>query len=129
MSVIQPDPERLSQVQNEIQDFGAALGIVDGAIQTEERIAGNKQYEAVKTEVDRLGNKLANALLATHAAHIEYENFVNQLEDAGGNVSTLRVSPAGLVNPSDRNSLYFYGLRELSEAGFLSKGEMQRVFK
>jgi hypothetical protein len=127
MSVIQPDPERLSQVQNEIQDFGAALGIIEGKIQIEERLAGNKQYEAVKPEVDRLGKRFADAFLATRDAHLEYETFVNQLEDAGGNVSVLRISPAGLVNPSERNSPYAYGLRELSETGFLPKTDVSKV--
>jgi hypothetical protein len=129
MNMTPADEERLSQIQRELPDYYTALSIVEGRLQTEERLAGNRQYEAVKEEVNRLGSRLANAFLATYAAHVEYENFVTRLEDAGGNVSTLRVSPAGLVNPADRNSLYFYGLRELSEAGFLSKGDMPRVFE
>jgi hypothetical protein len=127
VSDIPASTERLSQVQRELADYGTALSIIDGKIQTEEQIAGNKQYEAVKPEVDRLGKRCADAFLATRDAHVEYETIVNQLEDAHGNVSVLRISPAGLVNPSERNSPYAYGLRELSEAGFLPKTDVSKV--
>jgi hypothetical protein len=129
MSVIQPDLERLSQLQCEIQDFGAALGIVEGRTQNEERIAGNKQREAVQPEIDRLGNIYANAFLATHTAALDYDSFVNRLEDAGGNISTLRLSPAGLMGPSDRNSQFAYGLKEFIDSGFFLKSNMPKVLK
>jgi hypothetical protein len=127
MSVIPADPERLGQLLRELEDSNLAENIINGKIQTEERIAGNKLYESVKPEVTRLGKRFAEAFLATRDTHLEYETFVNRLEDAGGNVSALRISPAGLVNPSERNSIYAYGARELSEAGFLPNSDVQKV--
>jgi hypothetical protein len=127
MNVIPPDEDFLTQTLRKLGDVIVASEIVGSTIQTEERIAGNKQREAVQPEIDRLGNIFGKAFLATRDAHIEYETFVNQLEDAGGNVSVLRISPAGLVNPSERNSPYAYGLRELSEAGFLPKTDVPKV--
>jgi hypothetical protein len=127
MNVTPASIELLPQVQRELEDLGAALGIVNGEIQTEERIAGNKQYEAVKPEVDRLGKKFADAFLALRTAHLEFDSFVNELEDAGGNVSTLRIRPNGLSHPRDSSGNYFYGLQEFVDAGFFSS-DMAKVF-
>jgi hypothetical protein len=128
MSVILADPQRISQLQGEIQDFGAADNIVDSEIQTETRLAGNRLYEAVKPEVMRLGKKFAEAFRDLHSAHLEFDNYVNRLEDAGGNVSALRIRPNGLSHPMDRSSSYYYGLIEFIDAGFFTKGDMPKAF-
>ena len=128
MDVMPASMERLSQVQRELEDFCTARGIVEGKIQSEERIAGNKQREAVQPELDRLGRNFANAFLAVHTAHLEYQSLVNRLEDAGGNISTLHLSPAGLVRPTDPNSPYALGLQEFADAGYFSKSELKKVF-
>lgn len=129
MNTTQSSIERLQQVQRELEDHIAARGMVAGTIQTEERIAGNKQREAAQPELDRLGRNFANAFLATRTAHLEYRSLVTRLEDAGGNISTLHLSPAGLVNPADRNSPYAFGLQEFVDAGFFSKSDMLKAFK
>jgi hypothetical protein len=129
VNLIQPDQELLTHKLGKLGDLKIADSILDGTIQTEERISGNKQYEAVKPEVDRLGKKFADAFRDLHSAHLEFDQYVSQLEDAGGNVSALRIRPNGLSHPMDRSSSYFYGLREFIDAGFFSNGDMPRVFK
>jgi hypothetical protein len=129
VSVVPASIERLSQVQRELTIRGTARNINTGKIQNEERIAGNKQYEAVKPEVDRLGRKFAEAFRDLHKAHLEFDEYVSRLEDAGGNVSALRIRPNGLSAPSDRSSSYYYGLIEFIDAGFVSKGDMPKAFR
>jgi hypothetical protein len=99
MSAIQADEERLGQLLRELQDLNVAEKIIAGKIQTEERLAGNKLYEAVKPEVTRLGKRFADAFRDLHSAHLEFDQYVSQLEDAGGNVSALRIRPNGLSHP------------------------------
>ena len=129
VGIIPASNERLSKLQRELEELVAARSINSGKIQSEERIAGNKQREAAQPEIDRLGRNFANAFLAVHTAHLEYRSLVNRLEDAGGNISTLHLTPAGLLDPADRNSGYFYGICEFIDAGFLSKSDMPKVYK
>jgi hypothetical protein len=129
MNVTKADEGQLSDNLRKLGDLNTALSIVSGTTQTEERIAGNKQYEAVKPEVDRLGRKFAEAFRDLHAAHLEFDEYVSRLEDAGGNVSALRIRPNGLSAPSDRSSSYYYGMVEFIDAGFFSKGDMPKAFR
>jgi hypothetical protein len=127
MSAIPADTERLTQLLPELEDLNIAENIVEGKIQIETRLASNRLYEAVKPEVDRLGKLFAKAFLDLHAAHSAYSTYVDEIEDAGGNVSTLRVRPNFLNHPTDSN--YYYGLQTFIDAGFASKSEMPKVFK
>jgi hypothetical protein len=129
MTTIPHDAERLPQAQREIEDLDVAVKFIDGQIQTETRIACNKLYEAVKSEVTRLGSIFAKAFLALHAAHLEFDQYVDKLEDAGGNTSTLRIRPNGLSHPRDLSGGYWYGLRDFIDAGFFSKSDLPKVFK
>jgi hypothetical protein len=122
-----PDADRLKELLTELDALNAAMGTVDAAILNETRIAGNKLLEAVKPEVTRLGSNFAKAFLALHEAHLQFDQYVSSLEDAGGNVSTLRIRPNGLSHPTDRSSAYFYGVREFIDAKFLSKNDMPKV--
>jgi hypothetical protein len=103
------------------------MGTIDAAILHETHIASNKLLEAVKPEVTRLGSNFAKAFLALHAAHLAFDQYVSSLEDAGGNVSALRIRPNGLSHPTDRSSAYFYGVREFIDANFLNKNDMPKV--
>ena len=75
-----------------------------------------------------IGKRFADAFLALRTAHLEFDSFVNELEDAGGNVSTLRIRPNGLSHPRDSSGNYFYGLRDFVDAGFFSESHMAKVF-
>jgi hypothetical protein len=119
------DIERIGALITELEDLDVASKVVDGQFQIETRIAGNKLYEAVKPEVDSLGKLFAQAFLNLHKAHFAYSNFVDEIEDAGGNVSTLRVRPNFLNHPTDSN--YFYGLESFIDAGFFKKSDMPKA--
>jgi hypothetical protein len=122
-----PDPEQLRTLQKELEILNAAVSTIDAAILAETRIASNKMREAVKPEVTRLGNKFAKAFLALRDEHLEYVEFVEKLDEAGGNVSAIRITPNGLSDPRDRSSNYQYGLREFAEAGFISHSVVRKV--
>jgi hypothetical protein len=119
------DIDRIGILLPELEDLDVASKVIDGQIQIETRIAGNKLYETVKPEVDRLGKLFAKAFLDLHSAHSAYSRYVDEIEDAGGNVSTLRVRPNFLNHPTDSN--YFYGLESFIEAGFASKSDMPKA--
>ncbi len=120
MTIKLSDSEQLSMNQRKIDDRGAAMSIVGAEIQKETRTASNKMLEAVKPEVTRLGNNFAKAFLALREEHLKYIELVDLIDEAGGNVSALRITPAGLSDPRDRSANYSYGLREFAEAGFIS---------
>jgi hypothetical protein len=121
MNAIPADMERLTNLLRELEDLNIAKSIVEGAIQNEMRAASNKLLEAVKPELMRLGKKFAQAFLALRSEHLEYNQFVDSIEDAGGNISTLRLTPNGLSDPRDASGNYAYGLREFVDAGYISK--------
>jgi hypothetical protein len=74
-----------------------------------------------------IGAKFAKAFLALRAEHLEYLELVDKIDDADGNVSALRITPAGLSDPRDRCGNYAYGLREFAEAGFISHSVVPKV--
>jgi hypothetical protein len=127
MVVSLPDPDQLRTLQKELEILNAAVSTVDAAILAETRTASNLLLEAVRPEVNRLGSKFAKAFLALRQEHLEYVELVDKIDDAGGNVSALRITPAGLSDPRDRCGNYSYGLREFAEAGFISKSVAPRV--
>jgi hypothetical protein len=120
------DRDQLQANLQRLEVINPAISTLDAEILKQSSLASAKMIESQMDEIKRLGKRFAEAFLATRDTHLEYETFVNRLEDAGGNVSALRISPAGLVNPSERNSIYAYGARELSEAGFLPN-DVQKV--
>jgi hypothetical protein len=122
-----PDPDQLRTLQKELEILNAAVSTVDAAILAETRTASNLLLEAVKPEVTRLGNNFAKAFLALRAEHLKYVELVDLIDDAGGDVSALRITPAGLSDPRDRCGNYSYGLREFAEANFISKSIAPKV--
>lgn len=129
MSIISASVERLSQEQRELDALYLARGIADGKIHTEERLANNKLLESVKPELHLIGSKWAKAFVDTRTAHLEYDEFLDRLEDAGANVGPLRMRPNGLSHPNDASGNYFFALQEFVEAGFLLKSELSKAFK
>lgn len=121
------DAERLNLLLHELEDLDVATKVIEGQIQIESRAAGHTLYESVKPNVDRLGKLFAKAFLDLHTAHSAYSKYVDEIEDAGGNVSTLRVQPNFLNHPTDSN--YYYGLQTFTDAGFASKSDLPKVLK
>jgi hypothetical protein len=129
MTVIPADTERFTQLLRELDDLNIAEKIVDSAIQTETRLAGNKLIESVTPEITRLGKKFADAFHELHAAHLEFDEYVDGLEDVGASVGQFRIRPNGLSHPKDLSGSYAYGLKEFIDSGFFSKANMPKVLR
>jgi hypothetical protein len=122
-----PDAEQLLALQKKIEARNAAISILDAEIQKEERLASKAMLEAVRPDVNRLGSQFAKDYLASRDSHLAYVKLVDAIEEAGGNVSTLRITPAGLSDPRDRSGNYQYALREFAEAGSLNPSLAPKV--
>ena len=96
MSVIPADPERLGQLLRELEDLNIAEKIIGGQIQNEEHLAGKKLIDSQKEEIKRRGNRWAKAYVDAHPAHLDYEELIDALEDAGASVGHLRIRPNGV---------------------------------
>ena len=129
IALVLPDPQRLNELLIKLNTLNAEISALDAEILKDTREASNKLIEHIKSDIDRLGSKFANAFRDLHAAHLEYERFIDSVEDVGANVGQFRIKPNGLSHPMDRSSNYYYGLLEFTEAGFFSKSDMPKVFK
>jgi hypothetical protein len=127
VTISPPDTQRLKQLLTELEDLNAAAGVIDAAILTETRIASNLLLAAVKPEVLRLGSNFGNAFLTLRSKHHEYNKLVDDIEEAGGNVSALRIRPNGLSDPLDLSGNYPHGLREFADAGYISKSQAPKA--
>jgi hypothetical protein len=126
--VVQPDEARLQTLLVEIQDLQNAVSVIDRQIETEEQAASRKLIQSEWPEITRLGNKYGNAFVAFHAAHLEFDEHLDRLENVGAAIGQFRVRPNGISSPKDASGSYFYGLREFIEMKFLSKSDMPKVF-
>jgi hypothetical protein len=115
-----PATDQLRAKRQEIEAINAAISTLDAEIQKETRVANNTLLKSVAPEITRLGTEFAKAFLATRDKHLAFNEFCDSIEDAGGNVSAIRITPNGLSDPRDRCGNYSYALREFAEAGFVS---------
>jgi hypothetical protein len=123
------DTERLPVLLRELEDLNIADSIVNGQIQTETRLAGNKLIESARPEITRLGSKFANAFRDLHAAHLEWDDYIDSLEEAGASVGVFRIRPNGLSHPKDKSGSYAYGLKEFIDSGFFIARDLPKVLK
>jgi hypothetical protein len=129
MNVTPSDPDHLTQLLRELDDLNMAEKIVEDAIQTETRLAGDKLIESVSSEIQRLGNKFGKAFVDLHSACLEYDRFIDSLEETGVNVGQLRIRPNGLSHPADRSGNFFYAINEFIDSKFLSQSDMPKVLR
>jgi hypothetical protein len=127
--VVQPDDMRLQTLLVEIQDLQNAVSVIDRQIEAEEQAASRKLVKSEWSEIERRGNKYAKAFVDFYAAHLDFDEHLDRLEDVGASVGQFRVRPNGVSSPKDPSGSYFYGLREFIDAGFLSKSDTPKVFK
>jgi hypothetical protein len=129
MTTVPADPERLAQLLSELEDLDVAVKIVEGHIQTETRLASNKLIDSVRPEITRLGQKFANAYRDLHTANLDFDEYIDALEDAGASVGVFRIRPNGLSHPKDMSGSYAYGLKEFVDLGFFSTQYFPKVLK
>lgn len=129
MTNIPADTERLPALLRELDDLNIADSMINSQIQTEERLAGNKLIDSVRPEITRLGSKFANAFRDLHSAHLEWDEYLDSLEDAGASVGVFRIRPNGLSHPKDMSGSYAYGLKEFIDLGFFAARDTPKVLK
>jgi hypothetical protein len=123
------DEEDLRLTVADIEVEKSVVFILDAEIIREEQAASNKVTEAVRTEINRLGSEYASAYRDLHTAALKYVKLISDVEDAGGNVSALRLTPGGLGNPRDPNSEYRRGLDEFISANFFKKSDLPKELR
>jgi hypothetical protein len=129
VTYISSDIERLPVLLRELEDLNVADAIVFGQTQTEERLAGNNLIDSVKPEITQRGQNFAKAFLALHAAHLEWDDYIDSLEEAGASVGAFRIRPNGLSHPRDRSGSYAYGLKDFIDAGLFTARDLPKVLK
>jgi hypothetical protein len=129
VAVSLPDPDQLWKLQRDLEVLNTAVSTIDTAILHETRVANTKLCESVKPEITKLGNAFARAFADLHARHLEFDQYIDDLEDAGASVGQFRLRPNGLSHPRDLSGSYFYSLREFIDAGFFSQRDMPKALK
>jgi len=113
-----PDMVRLEQILVELNDLNGAIALLDTAIQKERDVASRLVCDAVRPEVTKRGKVFAKALLDLHAAQLAYHGFLDEIQDAGARIYSLpNVFISGIGDTKDRSGTYFYGMKDLVEAG------------
>ncbi|WP_256807797.1 hypothetical protein [Bradyrhizobium sp. Bra64] len=125
-----PDMPRLEALLLELNTLNTALGQLDSKIQKERNIGSRLVCEATRPEVTKRAKAFANALLAFHAAHLEYDRYFDEIENTGTNVSSLnRVFLTHIGSPRDPCGGYHYSLRDFVDAGIISRSDMPQVIR
>ena len=122
------DRDQLQANLEKLEVINAAICTLDAEILKQSGLASTKLIESQSEEIKRRGNRWAKAYVDVQPAHLDYEELIDTLEDAGASVGHLRIRPNGLSHPKDRSGNYYYALSEFIDSGFLSKGELQKAF-
>jgi hypothetical protein len=122
------DHDQLRANQKEIEVLSAAVSVLDKEILKQTREASDKLIESVKSEIVRLGSAFANAFADLREKHLEYDDFLDSLENVGASVGQFRLKPNGLDHPKQPSGNYYYGLDEFVRCGFFSQSTLQKVF-
>jgi hypothetical protein len=122
------DHEQLRANQKKIEVRDAAVGVLDKALLKQTRDASNKLIESARSEINRRGSAFANAFAELREKHLEYDDFLDSLENVGASVGQFRLKPNGLDHPKQPSGNYYYGLDEFVRYGFFSQSTLQKVF-
>jgi hypothetical protein len=125
-----PDMPRLEQLLTELNDLNRAIGILDHEIQSQRNIGSRLVCEAVKPDVTKRAQTFAKALIDLHAAHIEYDRYLDEVENTGTNISSLnRVFLNYLGSSRDPCGGYHYSMREFVDAGIIARSDMPQAVR
>ena len=116
----EPDLERIKKQRIDLHDVNSAIAILHSEIEKQKTIASRMICDELRPEVTRLGKNFAKAFQNLHAAHSEYNQFLDSVEDTGAAVSPLgRVWPSSLGHPREVSGGYYWGFKEFLEAGLI----------
>jgi hypothetical protein len=122
-----PDISKLEEMLREVTVRNKTIAILDGLITTEKAVASRLLCEAQKPEVTKRGKAFAKALVALHAAQLDYHDLFDKIQDTGASTGSLpHVFINGLGDAKDRSGQYWYGMKEFIEAGYLPPSELPK---
>jgi plasmid stability protein len=125
-----PDMPRLEALLVELNTINAALGTLDNRIQVENAKASRLVCEAVKPEVTKRATAFAKALIDLHAANLEYDRYLDEVENTGANISSLnRVFLPFIGASRDSCGGYHYSMREFVDAGIIARSQMPEIIR
>lgn len=121
------DRDQLQANLEKLEVINAAICTLDAEILKQSGLASAKLIDSQKEEIKRRGNKWANVFVDLHAAHLEFDTFIDSLEDAGASVGQFRIRPNGLSHPKDRSGNYAFALQEFVDCGYLKQSNVSKV--
>ncbi|SDE12223.1 hypothetical protein SAMN05216337_102060 [Bradyrhizobium brasilense] len=125
-----PDMPRLDKLLLELSDLNKAIGILDSEIRNQRDIGSRLVCASVKPEVTERAKAFAAALLDLHAAHLEYDRYLDEIENTGTNISSLnRVFLSFLGASRDPCGGYHYSAREFVDAGIIARSDMPEAIR
>lgn len=125
-----PDLPRLQALLEELNVINAALNKLDGIIRKERDVASRLACEVVRPEVMKRAKAFAKALLEMHTANLEYDRYLDDIENTGTNVSSLnRIFLSYIGSPRDPCGGYHYSMRDFVDAGIISRSEMPQAIR
>jgi hypothetical protein len=125
-----PDMERLDELLKDIHALNSAIGILDNEIHNQRNIGSRLVCEAIQPEVTKRAKAFAKALIDLHAANIEYDSYLDEVENTGTNISSLnRIFLSYLGSARDPCGAYHYSMRDFVDAGYLERSEMPKAIR
>ena len=117
-----PDVVRLDERLKDLQAINSAIGVLDHELYNERNIGSRLVCDSLKPEVTKRAKVFAQALISLHAAHADYENCIDQIENDGVNVASLnRIHLSHMGSPRDPSGTYHYSLIEFVDSGIISR--------
>jgi hypothetical protein len=123
------DRDQLQANLQKLEVINAAISTLDAEILKQSGLASARMIESVKSEITRLGSAFANAFAELHARHLDFDEYIDSLEEVGASVGQFRIRPNGLSHPKDRSGAYAYGLQEFIDSKFFSASGLPKVLK
>ncbi|MGY3588518.1 FtsZ-binding cell division protein ZapB [Bradyrhizobium sp. USDA 4341] len=125
-----PDMPRLDKLLLELSDLNKAIGILDSEIRNQRDIGSRLVCDAVKPDVMKRAKAFAKALFDLHAAHTDYDRYLDEVENTSANISSLnRVFLSFLGSSRDPCGGYHYSMREFVDAGVIDRSDMPQAVR
>jgi chromosome segregation ATPase len=122
--------DELGNALTELNAYDSAMDALRARLANERRALGNLISDSLRSEHSKRAKEFASAICRLHAVHLEYKRFLNEAEDAGANLTNLRiVQPTQLGSPFDRSGEYHYLLADIVDAGHITKADIPEAVR
>jgi hypothetical protein len=120
-----PDAERLDELLRDLQAVNSAIGVLVHDIYNQKQMGSRLVCDAVRPEVVKRAKVFAKAFIALHAAHADYDGFIDSIEGNGTNVASLnRIFINSLGSTRDPCAGYHYSLMDFVDGKIISREEL-----